>query len=494
MINEEQYKDLVIFYLKKDDKNEKECNELVKILDGSEVEFIKTSNFTKKTYQFYENVILYIDEKYYETLSHNICSNKYYNILNEYFRKAYRETEEYAYGSLEIKIKNTSIYNITQKNIGKFLKEKNYELKDSIGSGACGETRKIYDSILDLYFICKKFSPKIQNLKDKLFNRFIKEIKILMSLNHKNIVRIYDYYIYSKIQVGFIIMEYIEGNTIYDYIKNNPEKINLIFLQVIDAFVYLEENKVFHRDIKPDNILVDKNDNVKIIDFGFSEKKYNESDSMSATIQSDIKNWFCDKLPEELDVITNSDKNYNSQTDMYFIGCLFEKKLNDNFQYKNIIKKMKEYNVNNRYKNFKEIKNEIDSYLSNNIVMNNDFSPKEINIYNKFTNKVCSTIHSFHNNEILFEDNINDIISNLYSIYYNNQLNNNLSQKACSDIIACFVKSAYRYYTKIIFEIDILKNFLELLKKSNKEKQNIIIKNFQSKLSSIQIIQDDIPF
>lgn len=195
------------------------------------------------------------------------------------------------------------------ENIRKFLREKDYIIGDILGTGACGETRKIYDSVLNLYFVCKKFSPKNSNLKDNLFSRFIRETKILMLLNHKNIVRIYDYYIYSKMKAGFIIMEYIKGDTIDKYIMKKPEQINNIFSQVIDAFVYLEENKIFHRDIRPENILVDENDIVKIIDFGFSEQKYNSSDSMSTTIQSNTKTWYFN-LPEELDTQIDSDKVY----------------------------------------------------------------------------------------------------------------------------------------------------------------------------------------
>ena len=99
---------------------------------------------------------------------------------------------------------------------------------------------------------------------------FLDEIKILYKLNHKNIVRIYNYYAYENIFTGYILMEYIDGKNIEDFINDYfapLEEITLddIFLQLIDAFCYIEAHGVIHRDIREGNILIDKMGTVKVI-------------------------------------------------------------------------------------------------------------------------------------------------------------------------------------------------------------------------------------
>jgi len=67
-------------------------------------------------------------------------------------------------------------------------------------------------------------------------------------------------------------MDFIEGSEIQEYLKENPDKIDDIFIQTIYGFKYLEEVEILHRDIRPQNLLVSKNGIVKIIDFGFGKE------------------------------------------------------------------------------------------------------------------------------------------------------------------------------------------------------------------------------
>ena len=158
-----------------------------------------------------------------------------------------------------------------KNHIVKFLRQKDYELIKEIGQGGTGRTVLLNDQIINEQFVCKKYAPSNPNDKLLYFENFVKEIKLLHLLYHKNLVRIFNYYLYPEHTTGYILMEYVQGLDISDFLKKNPEKLNDIFTQVIEVFKYLEENKILHRDIRPENILISEDGIVKIIDFGFAK-------------------------------------------------------------------------------------------------------------------------------------------------------------------------------------------------------------------------------
>ena len=98
------------------------------------------------------------------------------------------------------------------------------------------------------------------------------EISILKILNHKNIIKLYE--VLESDSYIFIVMEHCSGKGLFDEIiqkKNlNEKEALIIFHQLIDTMIYLHNMNICHRDIKPENILFDKNNQIKLIDFGFS--------------------------------------------------------------------------------------------------------------------------------------------------------------------------------------------------------------------------------
>lgn len=82
----------------------------------------------------------------------------------------------------------------------------------------------------------------------------------------------FNYYLYPEAKTGYLQMEYVEGTAIHEFEPTFGKDWEDIFKEVIYAFEYLEEKKILHRDIRSANILIDRNENVKIIDFGFSKK------------------------------------------------------------------------------------------------------------------------------------------------------------------------------------------------------------------------------
>ena len=98
-----------------------------------------------------------------------------------------------------------------------------------------------------------------------------REINIQMKLSHPNIIRLYSY---NETQKDFsLLMEYLDNGTLFTYIRKNKQLSEdtafNFFIQVANAIYFLHENNFVHRDIKPENILLDKDNNVKLCDFGW---------------------------------------------------------------------------------------------------------------------------------------------------------------------------------------------------------------------------------
>lgn len=139
----------------------------------------------------------------------------------------------------------------------------------------------------------------------------------MYSVYDRNIVRIYDYFLYPEYKTGYIIMEYIQGEDIDDYfLWEDSEKINAIFVQTINAFAYLEKHGILHRDVRAANIMIDNMDNVKIIDFGFGKQNPLDAFEEQASV---ILNWPASKVPNEI-----WQEIYNGKTEIFYVGYLFK--------------------------------------------------------------------------------------------------------------------------------------------------------------------------
>lgn len=159
-----------------------------------------------------------------------------------------------------------------QDRIIKFLRKKDFQYIKELGQGGFGKTVLLHDREIDEIFVCKKYSPIIPSQQAEFFQNFVQEIKILYQLNHPNIVRVFNYYLYPERQTGYIVMEYVKGQDIEDHVRKSPENLNRLFAQAIEGFSHLENCNILHRDIRPQNILIGENAALKIIDFGFGKR------------------------------------------------------------------------------------------------------------------------------------------------------------------------------------------------------------------------------
>ena len=162
------------------------------------------------------------------------------------------------------------------------IKLNNFKILKEIGTGAQGSVNLAEDIRLGRKVAIKTLHKNLVNDKMQK-DRFISEAKLLSQINHPSIVTLFDYVSDSN---GFhLIMEYIKGTPLDDLIiqKSGPiqelRSIN-IFIQILDAIQFVHERNIIHRDIKPSNILLDDNDNIKILDFGIA-KNYKDNPNLT---------------------------------------------------------------------------------------------------------------------------------------------------------------------------------------------------------------------
>ena len=367
----------------------------------------------------------------------------------------------------------------------RFIRTKEYTFQRQIGQGGTGKTVLIKDEITGTTFVCKKYSPYDATKKIEYFSRFVDEIKIMYLLSHPNIVRIYNYFLYPENNTGYILMEYVDGGTIDSYLLfQDSDVFENIFIQLIQGFEYLEKNNVLHRDIRNANILVTNEGLIKIIDFGFGKKIECQSEE-DASI---FLNWPVSDFPEE---IHNS--QYNHQTEVYFVGKLFNKILQNNFdedfRYQHIIDKMIFANPTKRTKSFSLV---LES-LSEDIFQDIDFMESEKLIYSNFVNTLTLNIICMKNKFTPITEpdktirSLEDVIKDslVEELIQNN-----------SKLIACFISNGYTYSSSKNIEVKIVRDFYKLIKRLSEIKQKILLGNIIARLKCIEIKYDDeeIPF
>ncbi len=154
--------------------------------------------------------------------------------------------------------------------IGKVLANR-YEIIEEVGSGGMAVVYKAKCKLLNRFVAIKVLRPDLQN-DDEFVRRFNVEAQAAASLTHPNIVSIYD--VGNEDGLHYIVMEYIEGITLKEYIDEKHilpwREAAGYAIQIAKGLEQAHKNAIIHRDVKPHNIIM-KNDGVlKVTDFGIA--------------------------------------------------------------------------------------------------------------------------------------------------------------------------------------------------------------------------------
>ncbi|MFB7159844.1 Stk1 family PASTA domain-containing Ser/Thr kinase [Lysinibacillus sp. NPDC056232] len=172
--------------------------------------------------------------------------------------------------------------------VGKRISDR-YKIIGLIGGGGMSNVYLAHDMILNRDVAVKILRYDFTN-EDELYRRFQREALSATSLTHPNIVSVYD--VGDDGDLHYIVMEYVQGKTLKQYIQEfapiSPARSVHIMKQLTSAIANAHENHIIHRDIKPQNILMDAEGNVKITDFGIamtlSATSFTQTNSVLGTV------------------------------------------------------------------------------------------------------------------------------------------------------------------------------------------------------------------
>lgn len=164
-----------------------------------------------------------------------------------------------------------------------------YKILEFIGGGGMSNVYLAHDMILNRDVAIKILRYDAES-EEEFHRRFHREAISASSLAHPNIVSIYD--VGEDQDLHYLVMEYVEGKTLKQYINEfsplSPGRSVQIMKQLTSAIAHAHENQIIHRDIKPQNILVDQEGLVKVTDFGIatslSATSYTKTNSVIGTV------------------------------------------------------------------------------------------------------------------------------------------------------------------------------------------------------------------
>lgn len=157
-----------------------------------------------------------------------------------------------------------------------------YEIQEVIGVGGMAVVYKAYDNIDDRT-VAVKILKEEYLANEEFRRRFKNESKAIAVLSHPNIVKVYNVSYGDRLQ--YIVMEYVEGITLKEYIEQQGKlgiKETVHFtMQILRALQHAHDKGIVHRDIKPQNILLLSNGNIKVTDFGIARFSYSDTKTMT---------------------------------------------------------------------------------------------------------------------------------------------------------------------------------------------------------------------
>ncbi len=286
-----------------------------------------------------------------------------------------------------------------------------YKIRNVLGQGAFSTVYRTRHKISNIQYAIKKIDTKKLT---RIENEYVKnEVLIMTKVKHDYIVKLIE--IINENNNIYLVLEYCNSGTVKDMMnyfkgyKKDKERILIYYLeQVVNAMIFLSNNKILHRDLKPQNILINsvsskhmnydeyKLFTLKICDFGFS--KITQKEKMNNTI--------CGSPLYLAPEVFFSD-NYDELVDIWSLGCIFyelafNKHPVDEYTINDIIKKLKKFKL--EFPEHKYSDNFID-FISSCLV----FEPKDRIKYKDIGNHPVFDLNLYIDDDNYDNDDDNDI-------------------------------------------------------------------------------------
>ena len=195
--------------------------------------------------------------------------------------------------------------------------EDRYIIKSKLGQGGFGAVYRVYDQKMEIDKALKILPESVLNDREAM-EGLRKEAKTMARLNHPGIIRIFEFH--EKGSIKYIDMEFVDGKEFTDLKLDRLEKkldesvVKKYAVQIAKALAYAHSEGVIHKDIKPQNILVSKKNQVKIMDFGISETMRG---SMSRIANSVSAGTLLYMAPEQIQGV-----DVGKEADIYSFGAM----------------------------------------------------------------------------------------------------------------------------------------------------------------------------
>ncbi|HEY7615940.1 MAG TPA: serine/threonine-protein kinase, partial [Terriglobales bacterium] len=147
-----------------------------------------------------------------------------------------------------------------------------YEIQSPLGAGGMGEVHRARDTRLAREVAIKVLPETFARNADRL-ERFEHEARLLSTVNHPNILAIHD--VGCQGDLHYLVSELLEGQTLRERMSARPlsqRRVTEYAVEIARGLAAAHEKGVVHRDLKPDNIFITKDNRVKILDFGLAKQ------------------------------------------------------------------------------------------------------------------------------------------------------------------------------------------------------------------------------
>ncbi len=190
----------------------------------------------------------------------------------------------------------------------------NYRVLNRMGSGGTASVLRATDLALNRE-VALKILLENETTDEELTKRFLAEGKILASLRHPNVVMVYSLGMDERLKFPFLVMEMVHGATLDDHIEDfrrNPLLLFREMITILEAIHFCHQKKIIHLDLKPSNVMIDQNGQIKIIDFGIALPMQAQKENSFALGTAYYM------APEQFEF----DRTFTPETDVYALGIM----------------------------------------------------------------------------------------------------------------------------------------------------------------------------